>query len=105
MSFREYTRTATSAVLAVDQVLAAASPDIVGHDGRVEITIQNCQHDSDVYVGVDTTVATTGVILRRGTALNDGNGGSITIRGYTGPIWLWESAGTGAVVRYLETGQ
>jgi hypothetical protein len=104
MGIREYTSSGRSAVLAVDQNLAADAPDIPALRERVLLVVQNCQHDSDVYVGLNENADTTGIILRRGSALNDGNGGSITLSGYTGKVWLYSSEAGGAAVRILEVG-
>lgn len=98
----ERTSTARFASLPVDQNNTV--PDISENRARQSVIIQ-ASGTTAVIVGTGNNLtAANGIILRGGTIANDGNGGTLTLDNYVGPIWLFDVSGVGTTVRYMEIG-
>ena len=93
-----------SALTVADQVVAPAeNADIAANTNRANILIQSAGTTTClVAIGTSTGGGVNGVVLKGGTADNDGLGGEITTESVEA-IWIWDLGGAGTCkFRYIE---
>ena len=102
-SYGAASRHGATGAVAVGQPAGAAAPTIPGNERRHFIRVQNAG-TSPITWGTSAASAPNGEVLRAGAGANDGSGGTVELRGYAGPIFLYDILNAGGITaRYVET--